>query len=712
MKQVLLKQGGVAVEEVPAPQVAAGAVLVRAAFSCVSVGTEMSGVKASNVPLWKRALERPDQVRRVARMVATQGLARTRDVVRQRLAQSFPIGYSLAGTVIEVGDGVDDLAPGDRVACAGAQSAHHAEIVCVPRNLVVPLPDGLDLAEASTVTLGAIALQGVRRAEPTLGETFVVIGLGVIGQITAQILKANGLRVIGADLDPARIDQALSAGMDVALAPGDDEGEAQVARLTGGVGADGVIVTAASPSNAIIATAFHMCRRKGRVVLVGDVGLDIDRADIYAKELDFRISTSYGPGRYDRTYEEAGLDYPVGYVRWTENRNMQAYLDLLAAGRVSVGGMLGARYPVDDAPAAYAQLENAAERPLTALLTYAGGAADAARARRIAGTAARPAHDGAVRLALVGAGGFARSTHLPIVRANPDAYALHAVCSRQGHNASAVAAEHGAAYATTDYDEVLADAATDAVLITTRHDLHGPMVLAALEAGKHVLVEKPLCLTRDELAAIEAFYADGAEGKPVLLTGFNRRFSPYVRGIVEATAGRSNPMIIDYRVNAGHFPADTWVHGPEGGGRNRGEACHFYDLFVALTGAAPRKVTAASLRPSTAHYRADDNFVATIAFDDGSVATLTYTALGDASFPKERFEVFADGKVHAVDDFTRLETFGGRGPKLTTSVADKGHREELLAFAHTLKEGGDWPIPLWQQLAATRIALDVEDQLG
>ncbi|MEQ9607604.1 MAG: bi-domain-containing oxidoreductase [Kiloniellaceae bacterium] len=712
MKQVLLKQGGVTVQDVPAPQAAPGAVLVRTAVSCVSVGTEMSGVKASNLPLWKRALERPDQVRRVAQMFASEGLARTRDAVRQRLAQASPIGYSLAGTVIEVGDGIDDLAVGDRVACAGAQSANHAEVVCVPRNLVVPVPDGLDLADASTVTLGAIALQGVRRAEPTLGESFVVIGLGIIGQVTVQILKANGVRVIGADLDARRIEQALASGMDLALRPEDEAGEAHVARLTGGVGADGVIVTAASSSDAIIATAFRMCRRKGRVVLVGDVGLDIDRADIYAKELDFRISTSYGPGRYDRTYEEAGLDYPIGYVRWTENRNMQAYLDLLAAGRISLRGMLGARYPVDEAPAAYARLQDAAERPLTALLTYPEATADTEPTRRIVGTASRPARAGAVRLALVGAGGFARSSHLPTLRANPEAFSLRSVCSRQGHNAKAVAAEHGAAFATTDYAEVLADAETDAVLITTRHDLHAAMVLKALEAGKHVLVEKPLCLTRDELAAIEAFYADGTEGKPVLLTGFNRRFSPYVRRIGEATAARSNPMIVDYRVNAGYFPPDTWVHGPEGGGRNRGEACHFYDLFVALTGAAPTKVSATSLRPATTHYRADDNFVATVAFDDGSVATLTYTALGNASFPKERFEVFSDGRVYAVDDFTKLETFGGGGPKLRTSPAEKGHREELLAFAHTLQKGGDWPIPLWQQAAATRIALDVEEQLG
>ena len=711
MKQVLLKQGGIAVEDVPAPIIADGCVLVRTHTSCISVGTEMSGVNESNRPLWRRVLDRPDQLRRVARMATTQGLSRTRDIVRSRLLQTFPIGYSLAGIVIEVGAGIDDLAPGDRVACAGSQSAYHAEIVCVPRNLVVPVPQALDLATASTVTLGAIALQGVRRAEPTLGETFVVIGLGIIGQITAQLLKANGARVIATDLDPTRIDLALAGGADIALSPGDPDADSQVARLTGGIGADGVIITAASASDAILAEAFRMCRRKGRVVLVGDVGLNIDRADIYAKELDFRISTSYGPGRYDRRYEEEGLDYPVGYVRWTENRNMQAYLDLLNGGRVRVETLVGARYPVEQARDAYTHLEAPEARPLTLLLTY-DSPDDAAATHRIAGWTVRPVRDGAVRLGLIGAGGFARTMHLPIIRAHSDALALRAVSTRQGHNAAAVAAQYGAVYATTDPTEILSDPEVDAVMIATRHDLHGSMVLDALAARKHVFVEKPLCLTRGELAAIEAFYAAAGPEAPLLLTGFNRRFSPYTSAIVAAIAGRSNPAIINCRVNAGYFPADAWVHGPEGGGRNRGEACHFYDLFIALTGARPMHVDATAIRPTTAHYRADDNFVATVAFADGSVATLTYTALGNDAFAKERFEVFADGKVYAVENFTGLQTFGADRPRKTTAEPDKGHAEELLAFARTIREGGDWPIPLWQQIAATAIALDVEDRLA
>jgi predicted dehydrogenase/threonine dehydrogenase-like Zn-dependent dehydrogenase len=712
LKQVLLKQGGVFVAEVPAPQVEPNCILVRTAFSCVSVGTEMSGVKASNLPLWKRALERPDQIRRVVRMVATDGLARTRDAVQSRLTQASPIGYSLAGIVIDVGDGVDDIAIGDAVACAGAQSAHHAEIVCVPRNLAIPVPEGLDLADASTVTLGAIALQGLRRGSPTLGETFVVVGLGILGQIAVQLLKTNGVRVIGIDPDRSRIAAAQTAGLDIGLHPDDEESDQQVARLTGGVGADGVIITAASASHDILSGAFRMCRRKGRVVLVGDVGLNIDRADIYAKELDFLVSTSYGPGRYDRNYEERGLDYPVAYVRWTENRNMQAYLSELAEGRVRLRSLLETRYPIEQAPAAYAALASDTHRPMTVLLTYPQIAAETAPLRRIANVKAVAAHSGAVRVALVGAGGFAKGTHLPILRAHPNAFHLRAVCTRQGHNATTVAAQYGAAFSTTDYADILADADTDAVIIATRHDRHGDMVLQALKAGKHVFVEKPLCLTEAELAAIEEFYAQQGEGAPILLTGFNRRFSRYAQAMIAAAAQRSNPLVMTYRVNAGYIPADHWVHRAEGGGRNRGEACHFYDLFIAIANSTPEAVIAASIRHAGGYYRNDDNFSATIRFVNGSLATLIYTALGAESFPKERLDVFFDGKVYAIDNFMRLEVSGAKGPQISTPNPAKGHEEEFVAFARAIRQGGGWPIPLWQQLAATRIALQVESQLG
>jgi predicted dehydrogenase/threonine dehydrogenase-like Zn-dependent dehydrogenase len=709
VKQVLVRRGEAVVERVPAPAAEPGTVLVRVDHSCISIGTEMSGVRSSGRPLWKRAMEQPQQVKRVLGMVADQGVRATADAVRGKLDAGVATGYSAAGVVVESA-GIGDLPPGTRVAVAGAQYAHHAEVVRVPRNLVVPVPDGVSLADASTVTLGAIALQGVRRASPTLGETFVVIGLGILGQLTAQLLAANGCRVIGTDLDRGRIRTALGLGMHLGVHPDDGAEPDQVARLTDGVGADGVIITAATPSDAVMSTAFRMCRRKGRVVLVGDVGLSLDREDFYRKELDFFISTSYGPGRYDERYEEHGVDYPVGYVRWTENRNMGEYLRLIADGRVRVAPLVAATYPVDRAGEAYAGLAGA-EKPLMVLLSYpAPAAGEDPLARRVPNPRASASSGaGRVRLAVVGAGGFARGMHLPNLKALEDLYHLRAVASRTGHNAAATAAQFGAEYSATEYAEVLADPQVDAVLLATRHDLHAPMLLQALRAGKHVLAEKPLALTRDEVEQVRAFYAAApAEGAPVLLTGFNRRFSPFAARAAELLAGRSGPLLMQYRMNAGYIPLDHWVHGPQGGGRNRGEACHIYDLFTFLAGARVSSVQAASVRPATGYYSASDNFVATVSFADGSVGTLVYTAMGAPELPKERMEVFADGKVLVLDDYLRLAVHGARAKGVELKTQDKGQKEELRAFARAVLNGGPWPIPLWQQIQATEIALDVE----
>ncbi len=700
-------------DEVPAPCVEPGTVLVRLDHSCVSVGTEMSGIRASAVPLWKRAARQPEKVTQVLRAVMAQGLTHTLREIEGKLASGEPIGYSAAGVILEVGAGVDDLRPGARVACAGSQCAYHAEVVCVPRNLTVPVPDDLGFVEASTVTLGAIALQGVRRAAPTLGETFVVIGLGILGQLTAQLLRAHGGRVIGTDLDAGRMQLARDLGMQLGINPGDGDEVEQVARLTGGVGADGVIVAAATPSDAVISLAFRMCRRKGRVVVVGDVGLNINRADIYAKELDFFISTSYGPGRYDRDYEEGGLDYPIAYVRWTENRNMQEYLRLLAERRLTIAPLITATYPIERAAEAYQALELNGSKSLMVLLSYPRGS-DVAPARVVRNLRARPSRQGRLRVALVGAGGFAKGMHLPNLRSLAEEYQLHAVVSRTGHNAAATATQFGAAYATTEFHRVLADPEVDVVLITTRHNLHANQALEALRAGKHVLVEKPLALSQGEVAAIEGFFKARPDDvpTPVLLTGFNRRFSAYARRMVELTRDRSNPMILNYRMNAGYLPPDHWVHTEEGGGRNLGEACHIYDLFTYITGSRVTAVQAHSLIPRTGFYSASDNFVATMTFEDGSVATLTYTALGSKDFPKEQMEVFADGKVLHLDDYRKLTVTGARAKGVSTSTMEKGQKEELTALAQAIRQGGEWPIPLWQQVQATEIALAIEPFLG
>lgn len=702
MKQVLIRGGGVVVEEVPAPAAERKRVLVRVEWSCVSAGTEAASVAMSGLPLYRRALKQPEHARRALEIARNEGFVRTYRRIRGLLAGGLPTGYSAAGVVVDVGDEVEEFALGDRVACAGAGLANHAELIDVPVNLVVRVPDGVSLEDASTVTLGAIALQGVRRAAPTLGEAVGVVGLGILGQLTVQLLRANGCRALVSDLDPERVALAVAHGGEDAS--GDFAARARA--LTDGFGADAVIVTAATSSSEPMHGAAQACRQKGRIVIVGDVGLELRRSDLYEKELDVVMSTSYGPGRYDPVYELEGNDYPLGHVRWTENRNMTEYLRLLEVGAVRLEDLPRSRYPVDEAEGAYAAL-TADEKPLLVLLEYPERAEAPARTTRLRTLAARP---GVVRVALVGAGSFAQGSHVPNLLKLRDRFALRAVASRTGSTAKAVADRAGAAYATTDLDEVLADPEVDLVLIATRHDLHARLALASLEAGKHVFVEKPLALNEQELAAIEAFYAE-RDGPPLLMTGFNRRFSPAAVRARELLAARTTPLVADYRMNAGYMPLDHWVHGPEGGGRNIGEACHVYDLFDALVGGAEvDSVAARAIRADGRRLAARDNFVATIGYGDGSVCSLTYTALGHRDHPKERLEVFADGAVLALDDYRSLAVSGrGRGWKAATQ--QKGHLQELEALAKAIRDGGPWPIPLEEQLRAMRVAFAVEEAI-
>ena len=704
MKQVLIRGGAVHVEEVPAPEVQARSVLVRTTHSCVSVGTEMAGVRMSGLPLYRRALKQPENVKRVLAMVREQGIAKTIDRVRGRLAAGMPTGYSAAGEILEVGAEVDGLAPGDRVACAGAGIANHAEFIGVPVNLAVKIPAEVDPMAASTVTLGAIALQGIRRANPTLGETVLVVGLGILGQLTAQMLQVNGCRVIGIDVDAARIRRALDCGMGIGIDPTREDYVPAVHRWTGGYGADAAIVTAASASHEVISQAMQACRKKGRVVLVGDVGLNLVRQDMYAKELDFLISCSYGPGRYDPTFEEKGQDYPLPYVRWTETRNMEAYLQLVADGRLKVEPLIDAVFPVEQAHAAYAALEQGENRPLVVILRYASEKEHIVRTVRLRQTRSR---ESVIRVGLAGAGSFATAMHLPNLAKLSAQFRLRAVMSRTGSNAKAIAQQNQADYATTEYEELLSDPDIDLVLIGARHNLHAPMVLQALQAGKHVFVEKPLCITSEELERIETFYRCH-EQAPVLMTGFNRRFSPAIGFVREALATRSTPMLVDYRMNAGYLAPEHWVHGEEGGGRNIGEACHIYDLFVALTGGGVRSIAAQALHCASRQWRANENFVACVTFKDGSVCTLLYSALGHSEHPKERMEVFCDGKVVSMDDYRSVNVSGTRRPEWKSQSAQKGQLEELLALGKCLREGAPWPIALEQQVEATRISLEVE----
>jgi predicted dehydrogenase len=706
MKQVFIKDGTVQVEEVAAPLLEARGLLVKVRYSCISTGTELSAVVNSGMSLYRRAMKQPEQVRKVIRMMQEQGVRRTLDRVQGKISAGSPSGYSAAGEVIAVGNSVEGFSTGDWVACAGAGIANHAEVISVPVNLAVKVPPNLGLDEACTVTLGSIAMQGVRRAQPTLGETIVVVGLGALGQIAAQLLAASGCHVIGVDTDQNRIDMALEHGLKYGINPANDNYASFAKKVSDGFGADAVIITAATPSDQIISDAANACRKKGRVVLIGDVGLHLKRADFYAKELDFLISCSYGPGRYDPVYEEQGLDYPQAYVRWTENRNMDSYLRLVAAGRIRVKSLLGSPYAINDAANAYADLRRTERRPVMAVLSYP----DRVEAMQRVVVHRAVERSERIRVGLIGAGSFAQGMHLPnMVKLRKD-FQLHCVATRTGSTAKAISDQYGAVFSTTDYEKVLKAPEVDLVLIATRHDLHARIALEALQAGKNVLVEKPLALTEEELLTISDFF-DGRNDAPLLCTGFNRRFSPAIRAVKNLLRNSTTPLIVNYRMNAGYIPLSHWVHGPEGGGRNIGEACHIYDLFNLLTCSGVRSVDAMSITPRGKQWSRNDNFVAMVGYEDGSVCSLTYTAQGDSSFPKEQMEVFADGMVISMCDFKSVSIAGAKRAGWKSDSAQKGQLEELQSVAETLRRGGAWPISLEQQIQATRMSFEVEKQI-
>lgn len=710
MKQLLVRKGVVTVSEVPAPCVGSRNVLVRVRHSCVSVGTEVSGIRTSALPIWKRALKQPHHAKRVLQLMRDQGFGRVFNRVAGMLNSGTPIGYSAAGQIIAVGDQVEGFVVGDIAACAGAGIASHAELIDVPVNLAVRLPVGLDTSLGCTVTLGSIALQGVRRAAPTLGETFVVLGLGVLGQITQQLLRANGVRVIGTDVDASRVELACSTGMPHGIDVSTTDLASRVRQLTNGYGADCAIVTAAGETNSeIVASAMRCCRRKGRVVIVGVVGLNLQRHEFYDKELDVLISCSYGPGRYDPVYEEQGQDYPLPYVRWTENRNMEEYLRLLAERRLDLLALKPEVYPLEKAPEAYAALQREGKKPMVVLLSYPLDesapvrtvALDASNTKRTAGR---------IGVACVGAGGFAQTIHLPNLLKQRGQFEVRTICSRTGSNALSAARQFGAAKATTDFAEILHDPAIDLVVLCTRHDLHARMTLDALRAGKHVLCEKPLALSHAELEEIADFFADGADPKPVLMVGFNRRWSPAFERVKELLKGRASPVVAHYTMNAGYIPLDHWVHGPEGGGRNIGEACHIYDLFFALTDSECTDIQMLGIPSQGRQWARNDNFSASLSFSDGSICTLTYTAMGARGYPKERLQIFCEGRVIVLDDYKSVEVHGGRVKGWSGMVQDKGQEAELIALGKMINTGTP-PGFITRQLQVSRVTLEAESRL-
>ncbi len=697
MKQVLqsYRTGELSVADVPAPGLEPGCVLVLTRASLVSAGTERATVELAKKPLWQKARERPDLVKKVLDRVKRDGLFAAGKAAMQKLDSPLPLGYSCAGIVLAVGDGISDLAVGDRVACAGAKAASHAEVNLVPRNLCAKIPNGVSDESASFVTLGAIALHGVRQANATLGETFAVIGLGLIGQIVVQLLRASGCAVIGIDLDAEKIALAKTLGCDSAVLRSDDV-LAKARAATDGRGVDGVIIAASAASSDPISLAGELCRDRGRVVALGAVGLEVPRRPYYEKELVLLQSRSYGPGRYDPSYEEGGVDYPIGYVRWTEGRNLEAFLQQLALKRLNVEPLISHRFSIEKATEAY-ELLSGGHNPLGIVLTYSAAQAPS----RDVALDARPVNTGDLRVGLIGAGNFASGTLAPLLTSTPHAR-LTAIASARGVTARHLAERSGAARATTDGDALLIDPEIDAVVIATRHHLHAPQAEAALRAGKHVYVEKPLALDDEGVTRVLAAQKEsGAQ----LCVGFNRRFAPLTRTLIEAFANRRAPLVMQLRVNAGEIPGSSWVHDPkEGGGRLVGEACHFVDLCQAIAGARVTQVYAQSISPG-AGARADDNFTLSLQMADGSLAQIAYVATGDASAGKERIEVIGAGVIAVLDDFRRLEIHrGGKSSGARALSQDKGHAAAIAAFVAAAR-GGAPAIPLDEIEAASRATL-------
>ena len=720
MKQVLVKKGQIIVENVPPPLIDKGSVLVEVKYSLISTGTETAGVAASGESILQKALKQPEKVKQALNTIKTRGLSETIDKVKSKLESVNPTGYSCAGVVIDIGENVRDIKQGDRVACGGAGYANHAEIVCVPRNLMVKMPEGLDFKQAASVTLGAIAMQGVRRTTPTFGETIAVIGLGLVGQITTQILKVAGCHVIGMDVIESRVELAQSLGMDNGVIIGNIDPVEQVMKYTSGMGADATIITAATQSDLPVQQAMEMTRKKGRVVVVGNVGLHLNRSPFYEKEIDFLISCSYGPGRYDETYEEKGIDYPYAYVRWTENRNMQEYLRMLVEGKVNFKALISKEYGIADAPEAYRELRESEYRPLGVLLKYGSEEASAEPGllsveRKVSVNAKPIKKEGIINVAVIGAGSFAQSVHLPNLRKLSEHYNIYAIVTRTGNNAKQLAKRFDANYCATDYQEVLQDEKVDMVLVATRHNLHAKIAMEAAKTGKAVFLEKPMALNQEELDELVKVLE---ETQVPFMVGFNRRFSPCAVRAKEIVSQRQNPLIINYRVNAGYIPLDHWVHTEEGGGRIIGEACHMFDLFNYWVNSqvdrtrfiGVEKINVTTINPQTSNVSFRDNFTSTFQYADGSICTLIYTALGAKELGKEYIEIYTDGKTLIIDNFKSLEVFGGKAKGFKYRAIQKGHLEELKLFAQCCKGESDLPIPLEQLMNVTKMSFDVDDR--
>ncbi|HSO75181.1 MAG TPA: bi-domain-containing oxidoreductase, partial [Blastocatellia bacterium] len=692
------RTGELKVEDLPPPALRAGGVLVRTAWSLISSGTERTIVETAQSSLIGKARERPDLVRQMVDTFKREGLRSTYEKVKARLTKLAPLGYSASGVVSAVSSDVREFRVGDRVACAGGGYASHAEVLFIPQNLCCKVPETVSLEAASYTTVGAIALQGVRQADPRLGESAAVIGLGLVGQLTVQLLKAAGCHVLGVDIDAAACALARSSGADAA-AIDNDSARAACDELTAARGVDCVLITAGTKSSEPIELAAELARDRARVVVVGLVGMDVPRHSFYAKELELRLSRSYGPGRYDPGYEEKGIDYPIGYVRWTEKRNMEAFLRLAADGKINTNLLTTHRFKVADALEAYNLILNRDGERCCGVVLEDPGTAEAAKP--IQPLRARAPASGELGVSFIGAGSFGRGVLLPIIKRAAKVQ-LRSVAAATGLSARNAAEQFDFAHPTTDYQEILKDDESKTVFIATRHDSHARMAVEALKQGKHVFVEKPLATSIEGLREV---VSAARESKGLLMVGYNRRFAPIAREIKERFSKRSGPMTIVYRVNAGQLPAGHWTYDEtEGGGRIIGEICHFIDFVQFLTDALPERVTATGVPNSPSAGFIDDSVIISLGMRDGSVASIVYTASGDKAVSKEHIEVFCDRSVARIDDFkSGVFIRGGKSTRLGGGSQDKGHAAEIASFLDAVRNGTEAPISL-ESLVATSLA--------
>lgn len=710
MKQLLqnMRDGESKVVEVPVPTPQPGMVLVRTAASLVSAGTERMVVEFAGKSLLGKVRSRPDLAKQVLDKARREGVLSTLEAAFNRLDQPMALGYSSAGTIVALGEGVEGFQVGQRVACAGGGYAVHAEYAVVPVNLVAPLPDNVDFESAAFGTLGSIALHGFRLGEPQVGETVAVIGLGLLGLISVGLAQAAGCRVLGVDINEDRVALAKEMGAEAVPRP---MAEDAAMAFTMGLGADVVLICADTESNDPVELAGEICRDRGRVVAVGAVGMELPRRVYYYKEIEFIVSRSYGPGRYDPDYEEGGQDYPPGFVRWTAGRNLAAFIDLIAAGKLTMEPLISHRFSIEDGAQAYDLITGRKDEPfLGVLLTYPESEAADITSQKTVSLKLVPAPKAdVVQLGALGAGNFAGAVIFPLA-ANRASVELVGVASGSGRSARHAADKHGFTYATSDADQLIQDPIINTLAVLTRHHLHAGQTLAGLRAGKHIFCEKPLALTREELAQIKT--EAEKPGAPLLMVGFNRRFAPLAVEMKTFLDASPEPLAAHYRVNAGYIPPEHWVHDPvQGGGRILGEACHFIDFLTWLVGAPPESVTARAM-PDLGRYRGD-NVVIQLGFPDGSLGTVSYLANGDKAVSKERVEVFSGGRVAVLDDFRRLElvTQGRRKVRKSRLRQDKGHTAEWDAFVGAILAGGPPPIPYAHLFGVMEATFDAVDAL-